>query len=78
MPRKIEEENILVEKTSPRRGRPKKILTEEELAAKSIPKKLGRPRKNPAADKNSNEEKIPKKLGRPKKILNEERECIMR
>ena len=72
MPRKIEEENILVEKTSPRRGRPKKILTEEELAAKSIPKKLGRPRKNPIADKNSNEEKIPKKLGRPKKILNEE------
>ncbi len=53
------------EKIIRRAGRPRKILTPEELEEKSRPKQKGRPRKEKP-------EKISRPMGRPKKVLTSE------
>ncbi len=53
------------EKIIRRAGRPRKVLTPEELEEKNRPKTIGRPRKEKP-------EKIQRPVGRPKKILTPE------
>jgi hypothetical protein len=53
------------EKIIRRAGRPRKILTPEELEEKNRPKTIGRPRKEKP-------EKIQRPVSRPKKILTPE------
>ena len=53
------------EKIIRRAGRPRKILTPEELGEKNRPKTIGRPRKEKP-------EKISRPVGRPRKVLTSE------
>ena len=53
------------EKITRRAGRPRKILTPEELEEKNRPKTIGRPRKEKP-------EKIQRPVGRPRKVLTSE------
>ena len=74
----VEEDNInnipqenISENSVKKRGRPRKVVLEEDEAKTSEPKKRGRPRKEVAID----EDKIstePKKRGRPRKIVDGE------